>query len=155
LVGGEACTRPPPVVAHKAEGGRSVLKEPIPSARWSRVAWLLVLFSFAALALWAFYNPEWRRPPEPGYAGPEVQPRTVSVPSTLGSDELATIAVFERASQSVVFIVNRALRRNFFSLNPVEVPRWSRRRLSVIHVWSSRVTYGRRRSCGRIRNVVG
>ena len=49
----------------------------------------------------------------------------MSAPPTLGSDELAAIAVFERASQSVVFIVNRALRRNFSSLNPVEVPQGS------------------------------
>lgn len=88
----------------------------------SRVAWLFVLFLLAALAFWFSSRPDREGSREPSYAGPEVQPRTVSGSPTLGSDELATIAVFEQASQSVVFIVNRALRRDFFSLNPIEVP---------------------------------
>jgi S1-C subfamily serine protease len=33
--------------------------------------------------------------------------------------------VFERTSPSVAFIVNRAIRREFFSLNPIEVPQGS------------------------------
>ena len=88
----------------------------------SRVAWLFVLFALAALAFWSFYKVDRERLPEVSYTGPEAQPRPASAPPTLGSDELATIAVFEQASESVVFIVNRAVRRELFSLNPVEVP---------------------------------
>lgn len=88
----------------------------------SRVAWVFVLFALAALALWLSSKADQERPTEVSHADLEVPPRTVSEPPTLGSDELATIAVFEQASKSVVFIVNRALRRNLFSLNPVEVP---------------------------------
>jgi len=51
--------------------------------------------------------------------------RSVAPPLTLGNDELATISVFEQASHSVAFIVNSAIRRDFFSLNPVEVPQGS------------------------------
>ena len=86
----------------------------------SRAAWIFGLFALAALALWLSSKADRERPPEVSYAGPEVPPRTVSEPPTLGSDELATIAVFEQASKSVVCIVNRALRRNVFSLNLVD-----------------------------------
>jgi len=43
----------------------------------------------------------------------------------LSEDELATIEVFESASQSVVFITNTGLRRDFWSLNTFEVPQGS------------------------------
>ncbi len=43
----------------------------------------------------------------------------------LGIDELETISIFERASQSVVFITNTALRRDYWSLNTFEVPQGS------------------------------
>jgi len=46
-------------------------------------------------------------------------------PSELGSDERATIAVFEAASRSVVFITSSTLRRDFWSLNLFEVPQGS------------------------------
>jgi S1-C subfamily serine protease len=45
-----------------------------------------------------------------------------SPPSDLAPEELATISVFERASRSVVFITSTAMRRDFFSLNLMEVP---------------------------------
>lgn len=43
----------------------------------------------------------------------------------LGSDELANISIFERASRSVVYITNTAIRRDFWSLNTFEVPQGS------------------------------
>lgn len=106
-----------------------VLREPMSSRRRSRVAVLTALFVLVALAV-VFLSRDDREQREqsagPSYAGSEApQPRTVSAPSALGDDELATIAVFERASPSVAFIVNRAIRREVFSLNPIEVPQGS------------------------------
>jgi len=43
----------------------------------------------------------------------------------LSPDELATIKVFEKASQSVVYITNTAMRRDFWSMNTFEVPQGS------------------------------
>lgn len=54
----------------------------------------------------------------------DLQPVTPS-PSELGSDERATIAVFKMASPSVVFITNKQLRRDLFSLNIFEIPQGS------------------------------
>ena len=47
------------------------------------------------------------------------------LPAELAPDERATIAVFEKASRSVVFIANSAMRRDLFSLNTFEVPQGS------------------------------
>ena len=44
---------------------------------------------------------------------------------SLSPEELSTIAVFEKASQSVVYITNTAVRRDFWSLNTFEVPQGS------------------------------
>ncbi len=44
---------------------------------------------------------------------------------SLGADELATIATFEKASQSVVYITNSTIQRDFWSLNTFEVPQGS------------------------------
>jgi len=44
---------------------------------------------------------------------------------SLGIDEQENIHVFERATKSVVFITNTALRRDFWSLNTFEVPQGS------------------------------
>lgn len=41
------------------------------------------------------------------------------------SEEMNTIAVFEKASQSVVYITNRTVRRELWSLNTFEVPQGS------------------------------
>jgi len=49
--------------------------------------------------------------------------RTASQP--LGAEELNTIAVFEKAATSVVYITNTAIRRDFWSLNTFEVPQGS------------------------------
>jgi S1-C subfamily serine protease len=43
----------------------------------------------------------------------------------LRAEELSTIAVFEKAAQSVVYITNTAVRRDLWSLNTFEVPQGS------------------------------
>ncbi len=48
-----------------------------------------------------------------------------TTPISLGIDEQKNINVFERATKSVVFITNTALRRDFWSLNTFEVPQGS------------------------------
>ena len=61
----------------------------------------LLLMSF-----WpAFSMAEWGKPLGGTYDGPEGKPRVVTAsPVELGADERATMAVFERATKSVVFI---------------------------------------------------
>jgi len=44
---------------------------------------------------------------------------------SLRAEELNTIAVFEKAAKSVVYITNTAIRRDFWSLNTFEVPQGS------------------------------
>ncbi|MCE3224079.1 MAG: Peptidase HtrA family [Nitrospira sp.] len=48
-----------------------------------------------------------------------------AAPTELSSDEQATIAVFERATRSVVFIANTAMQRDPWSFNLFEVPQGS------------------------------
>lgn len=100
-------------------------REPVRSAQRSGVALLVVLVALVALVVVFSSRGNREQSAGPSDAGPEAQPRALSAPPTLGSDELATIGVFEQASPSVAFIVNRAIRRDFFSLNPVEVPQGS------------------------------
>jgi len=52
-------------------------------------------------------------------------PSDAALPADLGADERATIAVFEAASDSVVFITTSTLRRDYWSLNLFEVPQGS------------------------------
>lgn len=68
---------------------------------------------------------EWGKPMGATYDGPEGKPRPVTPPAELSPDERATIAVFERASKSVVFIANTAIQRDFWSLDTFEVPQGS------------------------------
>ena len=88
---------------------------------------LLLLLLFAALVLLVYtVQDDWGGPLGESYAGPEGQPRAVAaVTGDLSADERATIAVFARASRSVVFITNSAIRRTPWSLNAVEVPQGS------------------------------
>ncbi len=53
---------------------------------------------------------------------PARSPHQRPVPPGLGEDELNTIQVFRRVSNSVVFVSNRQLRRDVFSLNVFEIP---------------------------------
>ena len=69
---------------------------------------------------------EWGKPLGAGYEGVEVKPRPVTpAPAELGPDERATMAVFERATKSVVFISNTAIQRDFWSFDMLEVPQGS------------------------------
>jgi len=68
---------------------------------------------------------QWGKPLGPNYSGPEVRPRSVTPSLELGADERATMAVFEKAMNSVVFIANTAIQRDFWSLDLFEVPQGS------------------------------
>ena len=82
----------------------------------------LLLISFCP----AMSMAEWGKPLGETYDGPEGRPRVVTPsPAELGTDERATIAVFERVTKSVVFIANTAVQRDPWSLNLFEVPQGS------------------------------
>ena len=51
------------------------------------------------------------------------QPRPVAERPPLNPDELALTQLFQRTSPSVVYITSLAVRRDFFSLNVIEIPR--------------------------------
>lgn len=51
--------------------------------------------------------------------------RVAQATEDLSADELATITVFEKSTQSVVFITSTTMRRDFFTLNLMEVPQGS------------------------------
>jgi S1-C subfamily serine protease len=60
------------------------------------------------------------------YEGPEGRPRPVTpAPAELSPDERSTMAVFERATKSVVFIANTAVQRDPWSFDLFEVPQGS------------------------------
>jgi S1-C subfamily serine protease len=50
-------------------------------------------------------------------------PRAITARGELASDEQNTIALFKAVSPSVVYITSLAIRRDFFSLRPLEIPR--------------------------------
>ena len=69
---------------------------------------------------------EWGKPLGAVYDGPEGKPRPVTpLPLELSADERSTIAVFERATKSVVFIANKAIQQDIWSLDVMEVPQGS------------------------------
>lgn len=67
----------------------------------------------------------WWRPGNSGLPNQPAEPRLVVARGDLAADEQATIDVFRLTSPSVVYITTTDLARDFFSLNPVEVPRGS------------------------------
>jgi S1-C subfamily serine protease len=87
----------------------------------------VVTTGFLLISLWpAFSVAEWGKPLGGAYDGPEGKPRVVTPsPAELGADERATMAVFERATNSVVFIANTAIRRDPWSFNLFEAPQGS------------------------------
>lgn len=88
-------------------------------AIWAGVIVGLAISSIPPVLAHAFLFPT-DRPSSPTHVLP-----VVSADPGLTPDELATIKVFEQASQSVVYITNTAIRRDFFSLNTFEVPQGS------------------------------
>src|SRR6185295_10298103 len=78
----------------------------------------VVSAAFLLISFWpALSMAEWGKPLGGTYDGPEGKPRIVT-PShaELGADERATMAVFEQATKSVVFIANTAIQRDPWSL---------------------------------------
>lgn len=95
---------------------------------WTRI---VLIGAAAVCAVYLLNSPftgalEWGRPLGAGYDGPEGKPRPVTPPpAELSPDERATIAIFERAAKSVVFIANTAIQRDIWSFNVMEVPQGS------------------------------
>ncbi len=89
--------------------------------------WLVVSMGLLLIGLCpALLTAEWGKPLGGAYDGPEGKPRVVTpAPGELGSDERATMAVFERATKSVVFIANTAIQRDPWSFNLFEAPQGS------------------------------
>jgi S1-C subfamily serine protease len=78
-----------------------------------------------ALSLWAIAA-DWGKPLGGTYDGADGKPRPVApAPAELSPDERATMAVFERATKSVVFIANTAIQRDIWSFDTMEVPQGS------------------------------
>ncbi len=89
--------------------------------------WLVVSVGLLLISLWpALSMAEWGKPLGGTYSGPEGKPRIVTPsPAELGADERATMAVFEQATKSVVFIANTAIRRDPWSFDLFEAPQGS------------------------------
>jgi len=69
---------------------------------------------------------DWGKPLGATYDGPEGKARIVTpAPLELAPDERATMAVFERATKSVVFIANTAIQRDPWSFDLLEAPQGS------------------------------
>lgn len=94
---------------------------PRPPARERRSGgWGVGVCLPAVLSLW------WLSAPVSAYEGVNGSPTAQPAGSTeLSPEEQATIAVFERATRSVVFIANRAMQRDPWSFNVFEVPQGS------------------------------
>ncbi len=82
---------------------------------------VLILFLFALLGALAL-APRGAVLPAAG-PDPDATPRTVTARGDLSDIERTQIALFERASPSVVFITSLALRRLPFSLDVTQIPR--------------------------------
>lgn len=91
-----------------------------------RFSFLLLGLLVAASGLPPSALAEWGKPLGAAYDGPEGKPRPITPgPAELAADERVTIAVFERATKSVVFIANTAIQRDPWSFNLFEVPQQS------------------------------
>ena len=100
---------------------KHIWKEYRPYAVWVRMMFLVVLGS--VLLTYPATGTGWPSPslavsPPPSYLH-------LIANQTLSAEELSTIAVFEKAAQSVVYITNTAVRRDVWSLNTFEVPQGS------------------------------
>ncbi len=89
------------------------------------IAWATAGAAVLACGAWAMAA-EWGKPLGGTYDGADGKPRPVTpAPAELSPDERATMAVFERATKSVVFIANTAIQRDIWSFDTMEVPRGS------------------------------
>lgn len=75
------------------------------------------IFLLLAIGLWLLFNPFQRK-----ILNPDAEPRAITARGDLAADEKNTIEVFRENSPSVVYVTSIAVRRNFFSLNAVEIP---------------------------------
>ncbi len=90
-----------------------------------RLAGVTAGASVLALSMWAMAA-DWGKPLGGTYDGADGKPRPVTpAPAELSPDERATMAVFERATKSVVFISNTAIQRDIWSFDTMEVPQGS------------------------------
>jgi S1-C subfamily serine protease len=78
---------------------------------------LLFLVALAGLVAWRFW------PRDGGAAGPYSAPREVTPRGDLAADEMATIALYQKAAPSVVHITALSVERDAFSLNVQQIPR--------------------------------
>ena len=91
-----------------------------------RIVLVSSLAATIALGVYATARDEWGRPLGRTYVGPEVVSRSITSRAfELGADERTTMAVFEQAARSVVFIANSAVRHGAWTLNVFEVPQGS------------------------------
>lgn len=77
----------------------------------------VTLLVVAALLLWLIFDPV-----ERFFGQVTEEPRVVTARGDLAGDEQNTIEIFRENSESVVYVTSLAVRRNFFSLNAVEIP---------------------------------
>lgn len=77
----------------------------------------LAILVVAAFILWLVVDPLANF-----FDRPVAEPRIVTARGDLAADEYNTIDVFRENSASVVYVTSIALRRDFFSLNAVEIP---------------------------------
>ena len=75
------------------------------------------ILAVLSLGLWLIFDPVERL-----FSPPAAPPRTVTPRGDLASDEKNTIEIFKENSPAVVYVTSIALRRDFFSLNAVEIP---------------------------------
>jgi S1-C subfamily serine protease len=79
---------------------------------------LLLVLALQAVLVWEF----WPRTPASG-PDPNAVPRDITPRGDLAEDEKSTIAIFGKASPSVVHITTLALRQDAFSLDVFQIPR--------------------------------
>jgi S1-C subfamily serine protease len=86
------------------------------------VRWLAILLLVVAGALIFLVLDQRRHRAPAAPPAASFEPRPVVMPTDLGADEQATIAVFENASRSVVHITSIQSRTNRFSMDVMDIP---------------------------------
>lgn len=82
-----------------------------PSTPW---LWMTLSFALAGILFWQ--NSSFSA------AGPSAEPRAIAPRGELTTGELSTVALFQSASPSVVFITTKEIRRDFFRMDAFEIP---------------------------------